>query len=147
MPIDYSLLAIAKGPPKHLTKGWKKREKAARLEAVYALVDARDGSICRVTGRELKKGLPGSVEPRIWHTRHHMQARSTHPEDVYNLANIFVCCWQAHQALQDGLIEVEGDDANKRLFFRWNRRVITANKEPFRIVTADKSSRKEIARH
>jgi len=101
--------------------------------------------VCRVTGRRLKKGLQGNVDPRIWHTRHHMKERSTHPEDIYDIRNIFVCCWEAHRALQDGLIEIEGTNADKRLFFRWNRRVVPAGKEPFRIVTADRSSRKGVA--
>jgi hypothetical protein len=145
MPIDWSLLPIRKGPPKRLEKGWKKREQEARLEAVYALVDARDGSVCRVTGRALIKGLPGNVAPQKWHTRHHMKARSTHPEDKFNLANIFVCAWEAHQAIEDCLIEIEGTDANKRLFFRWNRRLVPVGKEPFRIVTADRSSRRKVS--
>jgi hypothetical protein len=142
-PIDWSLFAIAKGPPKRLEKGWKKRERAQRLEDVYALADARDGTVCRVTGRQLKKGLPNTVDAKVWHTRHHMKKRSTHPEDIFNLANIFVCAWEVHQALERGEIEIEGTDANKRLFFRWNRRLVPVGKEPFRIVTADRSSRRK----
>jgi hypothetical protein len=133
MPIDWSVFAIPKGQPKHLEKGWKKREKEQRLEAVYALVDARDGQVCRVTGRTLIKGLPGSVAHEKWHTRHHMKKRSTHPEDYFNLANIFVCSWQAHQALESGALLHEGNDANGRLIFHWNRRVVPVGKEPFRI--------------
>jgi hypothetical protein len=140
--IDWSLFEIAKTPPKHLERGWKKREKKERLEAVYALVDARDGEVCRVTGRQLIKGLPGSVAHEKWHTRHHMKKRSTHPEDIYNVANIFVCAWQVHQAIEDCLIEIEGDDANKRLIFSWNRRLVPVGSEPFRIKSKRRSQNK-----
>jgi hypothetical protein len=142
MPIDYSQFAIPKGPSIRLEKGWRRREREKRLEDVYALVDARDGSVCRVTGRQLRKGLPNTVDQKVWHTRHHMKKRSTHPEDYFNVANIFVCAWEAHKALEDCLIEIEGTDANKRLVFRWNRRVVPVGQEPFRIASKRRSQNK-----
>lgn len=148
---DYSFLhdipgAIPKGRPKILDADFKRQEHERLLQAAYDLVDARDGTICRVTGRQLVKGIPGSVpsaNDKTWLTRHHLKPRSTNPAELYNPAFIFVCSWLSHKYLQKHAIEIEGTDARKRLFFRWNPRMFAeGEKVPFRIVTADRSSRR-----
>lgn len=138
--IDYSVLAIPKHRPESLVRGWKKQERARQMDEAYALVDARDGDICRVTGRRLTKGRPGTVPLRIWLTHHHLKKRSTYPGDKYDPRNIFVVCGQAHRALEGCLIEVEGTNAYRRLIFRWNRRIVPVGKEPFRIRSSNRSS-------
>lgn len=140
--MDYTFLhdipgAIPKGTPRSLDTHWKKQEHDRLLKAAYDAVDLRDGTICRVTGRQLVKGIPGSPQSknaRTWLTRHHMKPRSTHPGDSYNPALIFVCSWEVHKHLQRYEIEIEGTDARKRLVFRWNPRIFTGEKKPpFRI--------------
>lgn len=138
MAIDYSLSRLPKGTPNRLARGWKKRERDAKLDAAYAHVDQRDGVICRVTGRTLRKGLPGAVPPKFWLTRHHMYGR--HAALLSDVSAIFVCAWDVHQLLELNAIEIEGTNANRPLFFRWNRRVVPVGKEPFRLATRNRSN-------
>lgn len=131
MAIDYSGLPLAKGTPRSLAKGQKRREANAALDAAYAEVDLRDGPQSRITGRWT---VPGAVDPRARREHDHIKPRSTHPELIADPRNIFVCTAEEHQLIHAGAIEIEGDDAGSLLIFHWNRKLVPPGKEPFVIL-------------
>lgn len=121
---------IPKPLPRALTKGIKRREAEAALEAAYADVDLRDGPFCRVTGRYT---TPGAPDARVRREHDHIRPRSTHPDLVDDPKNIIVVCAEVHQLLHAGAIHIEGLDASKQLFFHWNRDFVKPGQEPFRL--------------
>lgn len=143
MAIDYSVLKFGKGKPRAITKREKAASAEKQLKDAYAAVDKRDGLIDRVTGKHV---IPGSPDPRLTRTRHHMEERSTAPWLKYEPTNIFVCSLETHQLLQSHAIEVEGTDASKRLVFRWNRNMVKVGEEPkgFRIASKRRSQNKHL---
>lgn len=135
--IDWSLFKFPKGQIRALAKVEKARTAQAQLDACYAAVDKRDGLIDRVTG---KRVVPGSPDPKLTRTRHHLDERSTAPHKKYDPSNVIVCSAQTHQFLQSHALEVEGTDANQRLFFRWNRNMVKPGREPFKIASKNRSA-------
>jgi hypothetical protein len=141
--IDYAAIAAAGGIPKnrqrtakvvdddHATRSAKKR-----LEAAYAIVDARDQGKCRVTGRLTVKG---SRDQNVRREHHHLFGRNVRPEFVYDAARIILVSSRVHKYLQAHEIEVEGDDASKVLLFRWAARW-DGKPKPFRILTRNRSA-------
>lgn len=131
-PIDYSLLPLAKGQPRVLAKASKAKAEEAHRKAIKAQVFSRDGGKCRVCG--------GSAEEM-----HELDFRSL--GGVRSLENsIAVCIFRGnncHKLLQSHAIEVEGTNANLRLIFSWNRRMVPAGTEPFRIKSKRRSQRRE----
>ena len=95
------------------------------------------------SGQQLIKGLPQQrPDKKVWLTRHHMHGRIGPARNDPKF--IFVCSWQAHEAIEHNLIEIEGDDADQRLIFRWNRRLVPVSKEPFRIKSKRRSQNVDV---
>lgn len=102
-----------------------------KLLATYAEVDARDGSVCWVTGRFTK---PGAPDARARREHHHLKGRNVRPDWVYKAERIITLCAEAHELITGGFIEVEGYDARKPIFFHWREDLMRGRKRPFRIV-------------
>lgn len=136
MAIDYSVLAIPKGVPSALTKGWKKRDAKARMQAAYDAVDKRDGMLSRVTGKPL---LTNTNDAKLLRDHCHIRSRGAHPEDKFDVSNQFCASRLEHKLIHAGAIEIEGTDANQRLIFRWNRALVPVGKEPFKLLSKRRS--------
>lgn len=139
MPIDWNALAIPKGAPSVLTKGWKKRDNASRMDAAFAAVDARDGLVSRISGQPL---LKESADPKLQRDHCHMRGRNVDPKEKFNPKRIFNASRYEHKLFDAHAIEVEGTDADQRLIFRWNRNVVPVEKEPFRLLSKRRSQNK-----
>lgn len=100
-----------------------------KLLKTYAEVDARDGSICWVTGRYTIAGEP---DARVRRNHHHLAGRNVRPDWVYKAKRIITVCQEAHDLIEGGFIDVQGVDANKPIFFHWNA-VMAKRKKPFAI--------------
>jgi hypothetical protein len=128
MGIDYSQFAFAKGTPRVLTKAKRAKSSEQQRKDVKAAVFARDKSQCRVCGKPAEE-------------MHELRFRSL--GGVRSLENsIAVCIFRGHNChrlLQTHCIDVEGEDANKRLVFHWNRRMVKKGEEPFRIKSKRRS--------
>jgi hypothetical protein len=123
-------LQVPKPAPRAITKGRRRAEANAALDAAYVEVDLRDGPCSRISGRYT---VAGAVDPRVRREHDHIKPRSTHPELIAEPTNIFICTAEEHQLIHAGALEIEGEDASKPLFFHWNRRMVAPGKEPFRI--------------
>jgi len=137
---DLSAGALQKPQPRALTKGRKRAQEAADLEAAYADVDLRDGPTSRISGRYTQAG---AIDPRVRREHHHIRPRSTHPSLAADASNIFVCSSEEHQLIHAGALIVEGVDACKELRFHWNYEICERGKEPFRIKSRRWSQRDE----
>lgn len=80
------------------------RERQAEIDACYAAVDARDKSICRVTGVHLTSG---ASDPHKRKERHHMVRRSRGGEN--ETANVITISAAIHQLDHAGKIHLSGD--------------------------------------
>lgn len=121
-------------PPKgsgRLARHERKVEAEAALDAAYEEVNQRDGNMCRVTGRFLKADAV-MAETRREH--HHLEPRSLAPHRITDPTNIILVCKEAHDYITGGLLEVEGIDATKPVFFHWNEQAMRGRVRPFRIV-------------
>lgn len=107
----------------------KRRDRDKALAEAYAVVDARDGGHCRVTGRYTQ---PGAVDPRVRREHHHLSGRNVAPEDRANPCRIITTCAQVHQLLHAKLLLYEGDNANERIVFHWAESVKPEDR-PFQI--------------
>lgn len=139
MAIDYSILAQPKRLPRALTRGWKKKANEDRLEAAYAIVDARDAGNSRISG---KPTLTGTSDQKLLRDHCHLQGKGAHPEHKYDPNNIFLATRLEHKLYDAHAIEVEGTDCSKRLIFRWNRRLVEVGKEPFKLLSKRRSQNK-----
>lgn len=144
--IDWDLIArhggIAKGTPIVMEKGWKKREFEAALAAAYEVVNKRDGNRSRVTGVEL---FAEHASDKSRREHNHLGERSTHPEKITDPSNIFLCSTLEHKYLTSHAIEIEGEDANQRLIFRWNLAMLNGNPPPFRLLSKRRSQNRAAA--
>jgi hypothetical protein len=129
-------------PPKVLERHSKKLDAEKALAEAYKQVDARDGRKCRATGRPL---TPGAVLPQMRLERHHLAKRSTHKGLVAEVSNIVTLAADCHQLVEAGALEIEGTNADGRLVFRWNRKMVAAGKEPFKLLSKRKSQNKDAA--
>lgn len=136
MAIDYSVLAIPKGAPSVLTKGWKKRDNATRMQTAFDAVDARDGLVSRISGKPL---LKESADQKLQRDHCHMRGRNVAPKDKYDPCKMFNASRYEHKLFDAHAIEVEGTDASKRLIFRWNRNLVAVGSEPFRLLSKRRS--------
>lgn len=133
--IDYAAIAaaggLAKGPSVQLSKGWKAAEQASKLALAYEEVNKRDGNRSRVTGRAL---LASSGDPKRQREHNHLGNRSTHPDLITEISNIFLVSSYEHGFITRRELLVHGKDANKDLRFSWNPTVFPRGKRPpFRI--------------
>lgn len=139
MGIDYSVLPLSKGTPRQLTRGWKKTANEARMQAAFDAVDARDKGISRISGKET---FTGTSNEKVLRDHCHFRGRNADPVEKYNQKRIFTATREEHKAYDAHLLEREGEDADKRLIFRWNRRLVPVGKEPFRIASKRRSQNK-----
>lgn len=132
--INYAAIAaaggIGKGPSTPLVKGWKKAAFEKALAEAYEIVNRRDRNRSRVTGVNL---FPSTDNLKALREHNHLGKRSTHPSEETNPANIFLVSHYEHQFLTSGELVTHGTDANRELKFSWNRHLVKAGKEPFRI--------------
>ena len=122
-------LAFPKGEPLGVTKHRKRVDADAALRECYADVDARDASICWVTGRYTSSG---AVDPRVRREHHHLVKRSRDRGLIDKPHNVITVTAEAHKLIEAGWIVVEGKDARKAIFFHW-RADVQAHQKPFRI--------------
>ena len=81
---DQGRCAPQKGLPSMLVKKEKQKTKAKKAEDFRADVWARDKGKSRASGRKLsKKAMEWDKRGEV----HHRLKRSTHPEDIYTVAN------------------------------------------------------------
>ena len=117
--------------PRVIEKAQKVKAIEAHRKSVKAQVFARDGGKCRVCGGPAQE-------------MHELVFRSLGGKR--SLENsIAVCNYQGrncHRLLQRLCIEWEGADANARVVFHWNRKMIPKGTEPFRILSKRRSERK-----
>ena len=113
----------------------KRLERDKALADAYAVVDARDGGFCRVTGRYTQ---PGAVDPRFRREHHHLSGRNVAPQDRANSARIVTVCAEAHQLLHAKLLLYEGENAHERIIFHWSEQVAPSER-PFQIKSKRRS--------
>lgn len=121
-------------PPKgsgRLARHERRRADEQALLDAYAEVDARDASICAVTGRLTKAGAP---DARVRREHHHLKGRNVRPDWVTVPKRIITVCAEAHDLIEGGFIQVEGTDATKPIFFHWSESMMRGRKKPFVIV-------------
>lgn len=122
MSIDYSQLALPKGTPRVVLKSLKAKAAEKHRKDIKAQVFARDGGKCRVCGGQAEE-------------MHELEFRSLGGKR--SLENsIAVCIFRGnncHRLLQTHAIDVEGENANQRLVFHWNRAMVKKGEEPFRL--------------
>ena len=120
--------------PRVVEQHAKRKDAEQHRRAVKKLVFARDGGKCRVCGASATE-------------MHELRFRSLGGKR--SLENsIAVCTINArncHRLLQTLAIEVEGDNAERRLIFRWNRTMVAVGKEPFRLRSKRRSQNKDAA--
>jgi hypothetical protein len=123
---------LANAQPKPVPRVVEKAVKAKQVEAhriaVKSAVWARDKGQCRVCGGHATE-------------MHELQFRSL--GGVRSTQNSIAVCAYAgrncHRLLQTHAIHVEGDNADKRLVFTWNRERVPVGSEPFRILSKRRS--------
>jgi len=134
MPIDYSVLAsvggIGKGTPRGLRAHSRKAAEKAKLAKAYAEVDARDQGYCVVTGAYT---TPGAIDPKKRREHHHLSGRRVRPSWKFDSRRIITVSAFAHSLLTSEALQLEGDDATKRIVAHWNRRLVKPGKEPFQL--------------
>lgn len=136
MPFDYSGFSFPKGAPRALERHRKGVAKDAALESCYADVDKRDGKRCQVTGVSL---TAGAVDEKRRLERNHLKPRSTAPESRADADNVLTVSAFVHALMQaSALIAVDAKGrktmrVSKIAGFQWNRRMVPAGKEPFRL--------------
>lgn len=122
------------------------RRKAAadRLEAAYAIVNARDGNRSRVSGCTL---LASSPDPRQRREHHHLRGRNAAPQDREDPRRILLVSKFEHDLLTSGALLHEGDDATKRIVFHWDytKPGIERGKEPLRLLSKRRSQNRDVA--
>ena len=102
--------------PAKIARHQRKVAKEKELEDAYEVVNQRDGNVCWVSGEYLQ---PGAVEAKSRREHHHLKGRRVRPEWVTKPERIILVSALVHDLITRGLIEVEGDDARKPLFFHW----------------------------
>ena len=111
----------------------KKVSKATALKKAYAIVDARDGKKCQVTGRKLVADAEDESK-RL--TRDHLAPRSTAPERYTDPENLLSCSWKVHKELQASRLIPVDKSGNETTYvskiagYRWSERVKTP---PFKL--------------
>lgn len=136
MPIDYSLLKFAKGQPKVIERHAKTTKLSADLKACYDAVDVRDGKRCQVRGTSLSVG---AVDEWKALERHHLEKRSASKARRADVDNVLTVSRGVHALLESSAlipVDAKGKETtrvSKIAGYRWNRRMVPATKEPFRL--------------
>lgn len=126
----YRTCAISKGEPRALRGPNRRKENDAKLRAAYADVDARDGGYSVISSIYT---VPGAIDERQRREHHHVAGRNVRPDWKYSPERIITVTALEHKCIEDGLLQVEGDDARKPMFFHWNRKFVKPGKEPFKL--------------
>jgi hypothetical protein len=112
-----------------------------RLDDAYEIVNQRDGNKSRVTGCTLLASSPDSRQRR---EHNHLRGRNVRPDWKYQPERIHLCSAFEHGFITSGALQVEGDDATKRLIFTWDRTRIPIGAEPFQIRSKRRSQRGDL---
>ena len=115
-----------------LARRARRAEDSTALADAYAVVDARDGGFCVITGRFV---VAGAVDPRRRREHHHLKGRNVRPDWVTDPRRIITVAADVHQLIEGGFIEVEGENANQRIVAHWNRALMPSGREPFRLLS------------
>ncbi len=108
----------------------RRKNNTDRLQDAYAIVNVRDENESRVSGCHL---IGASADNRQRREHHHLRGRNVRPDWKYDPRRIMLCSAFEHGLLESGAILVEGDDADQRLVFTWNRELVKPGEEPLRI--------------
>lgn len=101
------MIGTPKPTPRYVEKAIKKRNKAANLARVRAVVKSRDNGRCRV---------PGCTKTTC--DLHHLRFRSAGGDD--STSNLYLLCREHHRAVHQHVLKVYGTDANGTLTFEWH---------------------------
>jgi hypothetical protein len=112
---DYVYGAFAKDKmiPVKVQRDLNRRDKNAKLDAAYDVVNTREQNICQVSGVRL---LPESPDAKTRRQHHHIKGRRVRPEWVTDPDRIVLCSDFCHDLITKGWIVVEGELAPKAKF-------------------------------
>lgn len=113
--------------PVSVERDTKKKDRQKRLDAAYEVVNRRDGNTCRATGLPLS---PTASDYKRRREHHHLKGRRVKPEWREKAERICLVSKAVHDLINLGWIEVEGDDARRRLFFHYT---LAAKSRPVRL--------------
>lgn len=134
MSFDYEALAAAGGIGKGMPAGQMRQRRRSRrssaLRRAYRIVDARDESVCWVTGIVL---TAGHGNQRYCREHHHLAGRRVRPEWAHNPDRIITVSAYIHGLITSKWLRVHGDDARLLISFSWNRKFVPVGREPFRL--------------
>ena len=99
---------LQKPEPRAKAKAREKRVQAKLDAVVYAAVTDRDKGLCRCCRSAT------DIE------RHHLIPRSRCGKTTTQ--TVLCLCRQCHRDWHDKRLHIDGDDANKGMFFQWGRR-------------------------
>ena len=99
---------LQKPEPRAKTKARAKREQTKADALVYQSVTERDKGVCRCCRSA------SNIE------RHHLIPRSL--QGPTTTRNVLLLCRECHRAWHDRRLFIDGDDANKGMFFQWRSR-------------------------
>lgn len=141
--IDYSALPFPKNRPAVLERHAKRVKADRELDQAYAVVDARDGKVCQVRGAHLSAG---HANPWKRLERHHLDSRSTNPKRRADPDCILTVSGAVHDMFESASLFAvdskgrETRNVSKIAGYRWNRRMVAAGKEPFRLRNTKESA-------
>lgn len=115
--------------PQVIARHQRKLSEKKALDAAYRATERRDGNVCRVTGEPVS---PQAKEYKHLREHHHLRGRNVKPEWKFDASRIIVVSKLAHDLITAGWIDVEGDDATKRIVFTWAEHVKPALR-PFQL--------------
>lgn len=140
MPIDYSVLALAKPTPNVLIRKAKFRANAKAWRKTAKAVDARDdvggAPVCFVTGKRLSTH---TLDPWLFRDRAHLEARSKNKSRRFVDDNVISVSRGVHQLIDQSvlfLFDKRGRPAHSVKAIdhvAWNRRRVAKGDEPIRV--------------
>ncbi len=130
MAIDTSALPYPKHTPAPVARHWRATANDAKLEHAYRAVELREDNHCQVTGVPL---VPKSPNDKRRREHHHLTGRRVRPEWRHRPERILLVSADVHRLLESHALQPDGCDARKPIRFAWNRRIVPAGKEPFRL--------------
>ena len=134
MAIDTSALPFPKVPPAVLARHGKKVTADRELAKAYAAVDSRDGKVCRVRGTRLTAGHANEWK-RL--ERHHLDGRvgdkRADPDGILTVSGGVHALFESAALIAVDRTGAETRRVSQIAGYRWNRRMVPAGKEPFRL--------------
>lgn len=75
--------------------------------------------------------------------RHHIVKRSLDKGAITDSRNVVTVAGDVHQLLEAHALEIEGTNADARLVFHWNRRMVKKGAEPFTLLSKRTSQNRD----